>query len=197
VRVVAWQQAPRCRLVGRYSVRARRGADVLRVPRRIGKHRVVAGTYRFLGSSHGIAVLDVRVRLVWRNKHLRVRRDNLADVCRATMLLANVEPTTGAVQPRRGAPRPAPARPSTQKSAVPFLPPRIRELSPANASPLVRAIFFALLACAIATLAVSSLPDRAMTAVPGGSVVSGHRALTTLGGLALFAAAVLVALLNS
>ena len=51
------------RRVGSYWVRAKRGVNVLRVRRRFGarRHRLGAGTYRFVGTV-GVEVLDVRVR---------------------------------------------------------------------------------------------------------------------------------------
>lgn len=197
MRVIAWQQAPRCRFVGHYFVRAGRGSNVLRFPRRIGKHTVQAGTYHVLGVSGDAEVLDVRVRLVRVKKRLLVRHDGLADVCVATTsFVSNTGPTVGAPSPLATHP-PAEAGPPSVRSSTPrsFLPPVIRDLNPANASPLVRAILFALLAGAIAILATSSLPERAIAAVPGGTLVSRHRAAVTLGGLALLAAAALVALL--
>ena len=193
VRVSAWQLAPRCSFVGRYRAGFVRGANALRLPRRIGLHRLGVGTYHFVGVSRGTQVLDVRVRLFRANKRLRIAHDDLADVCPAlTTLSATVPPTVGRQSPavpdhRRAAP------PSARQSASPFLPPLIRDLNPANASPLVQAIVYGLLGCAIALLAAASLPARVADAATGGVVIARHRAAITLTGFAMILAAALFA----
>jgi hypothetical protein len=201
VQVAVWQKAPRCRFVGRYSVRADRGAHLLRLRTRVGTHRLRAGTYRFVGASGGIQVLDVRVRLVWRKNQPRVRRDELADVCPPSVFAAAAGPAVGgpsaaAAQPSAQAAHGPIGTPSTRGRAPGFLPPVLGHLNPANASPLARAILFALLGCAIALLAAASLPERAVTAATGGPFVSRHRAAITLGGFAVLVLAALVTVLR-
>ncbi len=192
VRVSAWQLAPRCSFMGHYRVGVVRGPNALRLPRRIGLHRLVAGTYHFVGVSRGIQVLNVRIRLFRANKRLRVAHDDLADVCPAlTTLSATVPPTAGPPSP--AVPDHRAAAPSARPSASPFLPPLIRGLNPANASPLVQAIIFGLLACAIALLATASLPTRVAGAATGGIVIARHRAAITLTGFAMILVAALFA----
>ena len=193
VRVSAWQLAPRCSFVGHYRVGFVRGPNALRLPRRIGLHRLDAGTYHFVGVSRGIQVLNVRIRLFRANKRVRIAHDDLADVCPAlTTLSATVPPTAGPRSPAAPAHRRA-AAPSARPSASPFLPPLIRGLNPANASPLVQAIIFGLLGCAIALLAAASLPARVADAATGGIVIARHRAAITLTGFAMILAAALFA----
>jgi hypothetical protein len=193
VRVSAWQLAPRCSFVGRYRAGFVRGANALRLPRRIGLHRLRAGTYHFVGVSRGIQVLNVRVRLFRAKKRLRVAHDDLADVCPALKTLsATVPPTAGRRSPAAPDHRRA-TSPSARRSASPFLPPLIRGLNPANASPLVRAIVFGLLGCAIALLAAASLPARVADGATGGVVIARHRAAITLTGFAMVIVAALFA----
>jgi hypothetical protein len=193
VRVSAWQLAPRCSFVGHYRVGFVRGPNALRLPRRIGLHRLDAGTYHFVGVSRGIQVLNVRIRLFRANKRLHIAHDDLADVCPAlTTLSATVPLTAGPRSPAAPDHRRA-AAPSPRPSASPFLPPLIRGLNPANASPLVQAIIFGLLGCAIALLAAASLPARVADAATGGIVIARHRAAITLTGFAMFLAAALFA----
>lgn len=177
LRVAVWQQAPRCLLLGRYVVRADRGANVLRLPRRVGKHAVVAGTYRFVATSRGATVLDVRVRVVRTKRALLVRRTDLVDRCPAPATM------TAAVTPfaAPATPPPAPPAHATPKGhGNPFLPPVIRNLNPAK-SALARAILFALLGCAIALFTAAS-------------VVSKKRAAITVTGVVLLVAAAFLAL---
>jgi len=193
VRVSAWQLAPRCSFVGHYRVGFVRGPNALRLPRRIGLHRLGAGTYHFVGVSRGIQVLNVRIRLFRANKRLRIAHDDLADVCPAlTTLSATVPPTAGPRSPAAPDHRRS-AAPSARPNASPFLPPLIRGLNPANASPLVQAIIFGLLGCAIALLAAASLPARVADAATGGIVIARHRAAITLTGFAMILAAALFA----
>jgi hypothetical protein len=199
VRVGAWQLAPRCRFLGRFVLRAGRGTNLLVVPRRIGTHRLRAGTYHFVGLSHGTQVLDVSFRLVRRKQHLRLRRHHLVDVCTAATALEATAQTFGAGLPFAigGPPSALPASTPTAVGPTtthvvhrhaPFLPPLLRDLNPADASPFVRAVFFALLGCAILFLAAATLPEQAAAAA-GGPFVTRHRAHITMGGLALLAAA--------
>jgi len=154
VQVVVWQQAPRCRLFGRYLVRAVSGTNVLRLPRRIGDQPVPEGTYRFIATSGGSAVLDVRIRVVQTKVALRIRHDDLADRC-ATRTAATV-----AIAPRNAGPSASPPSAATappRGSGHPFLPPHLSSLNPANGSPLVRAVFFAWLGCVMALLIAGAL----------------------------------------
>jgi hypothetical protein len=197
LRVTVWQQAPHCRLVGSYVLAADRGANLLRLPRRVGKHRLRPGTYRFVAAAHGATVFDVRFRLSRGKKHLRVRRDRLADVCLASMLFPAGAQAIG-LPVRGGGSPPASGSSGTGPSlgrAAPFVPPILHELSRASSSPLARAIFFALLAGAIALLAAASLPEGIVPAAAAGAFVARHRAAITVGGFALvLAAAVLLRL---
>ena len=202
VRIAVWQLAPRCRFVGHFGLHVGSGSNLLRLPRRIGGHRLGVGTYRFVGMSRGRKVLDARFGLVrTKEQRLRVRRHDLVvDACAAgaifgpgtqgTVGLFTVPGVTPPGQPRP-LPQPEPTKsPSASRDFVPaFLPPVLHALNPANASPLARAIFFALLGCAIALLAAGSLPGRAMAAAPGIAFVTRHRMTVTLGGFALLVAA--------
>lgn len=198
VGVSAWELAPRCRFVGRYVFPAGRGVGVLRLPRRIGKHRLGAGTYRFVGSSRGATVLDLRFRLVRRQHGLRVRRHHLTDVCAVATVFTATERAAGWPLLSGGGGSPAPVAASRPSAAARshggqpgFLPPVLHALNPANASPLVRAIFFALLGCAIMLLGTASLPERATVAAAGGFVTQ-HRPALTIAGFVLLAAAALL-----
>lgn len=201
VRVAAWELAPRCRFVGMFALRVRRGGNLLRVPQRIGAHRLHAGSYHLVGVARGVEVLDVRFRLVHARQHLRVRRRHVADVCSAalpftqTMLAAlplgpagSAPPSLPTSSPKADGTAPIPG------AAPPFLPPVLRDLNPANASPLAREIFFALLGCAIVLLGAATLPEGAAVGGAGGVFVARHRATITVGGLALLLLAALLLL---
>ena len=199
VRVLVQQQAPACRRVGRYSIRAPRGANVLPVRRRLGpsRHRLGAGTYRFIGTARGVEVLDRRIRLTVRGGILRVHRDQLEDVCTeetlapafATRTSAGESATGRAARPREGH---GTARAEKRSGAL--LPPALRRLNPAEKSPFVRAVFFALLASAILLLATGTLPERHLAGVLAGYVLSRRRPEITLAGVSLLVAAALVTL---
>jgi hypothetical protein len=191
VRVAVWQVAPRCGFVGRYAFRAGRGTNLLRLPRRIGKHRLHAGTYHFVGASRGDQVLDTRFRVVRTKHRLLVRHGHLADVCLSVQVAraAGFPFVSSGGAPPTPAPRSAPPVKKTQPG---FLPPVLHDLNPANASPLVRAFFFALLACAITLLGAASLPERTSDAWVGGTFVTQHRPELTVTGLTLIVAAALL-----
>jgi hypothetical protein len=193
-----WELAPHCRFLGSYGLQADRGGNLLRLPRRIGKHRLRLGSYHLVAASHGATVLDVHFRVFREKKRLRVQRHGLGDACLASALFpksfqAFGLPVLGAGPPptvQATPPGEAPT-PSIEKIA-PFLPPVLGALNPASASPLARAIFFALLACAIALLATASLPERLAPAGAAGLFVTRHRVTITIGGFALFFTAVLL-----
>jgi hypothetical protein len=192
LRVAVWQQAPQCRLVGHYVVRAASGTHVLRLPVRVGKRRLLVGTYRFLVTSRGTKVADTRVRVVRVKDRLRIRRDALVDLCPAptrTASAAAVAAGTGAgaapPPPAATHPLPAPGRP--------FLPPAIRNL--ANPSNLLRIVLFVLIGGSIVLLGTASLPNR-MIAVGSFGAVSTRRAVISVTGIALLVAAALVTLVK-
>ena len=205
LRVLVREQAPTCRLLGRYLLRPGRGRHVLRLPHTVRGHRLRAGTYRFLGTtSAGREVLDVRVRLVRRKDRLVVRRDRLADTCAVPTeaVLVTGPPTSpqpGAAKtagsrsghPAQPKPTPPPAGSTQRTASPPFLPPALR-----TGSPLVRAILFALLGAAVLLLAAGSVPDRAVAGSRVAGAVSRNRAVITVAGIVLLAAAVLVMLLG-
>jgi len=83
---------------------------------------------------------------------------------------------------------------SARESSAPFLPPVLRRLNPADKSPLVRVLLFALLAGAIALLAAGSLPERRLVGVPVAGAMTRQRPAITLAGVALLVAAALVTL---
>jgi len=205
VRVTVWQEAPRCRLFGRFRVAGARGANTLRLPKRLAHHRLVVGTYGLVGLARGREVIDEQVR-VERTKsgRLRVRKaELLADVCLAapeSLSAAAVFPL-GSAGPGarsgpastsgiRGAtkssgPRREAAGPGSTKAAGP-------ELSPA----VKHTLLFVLLALAIALLAVSSLPESVVRHGATGAALARHRAALTSAGLAMIVAAALAAALG-
>jgi len=168
------------------------------VPRRIGGHRVRAGAYHFVGVAAGSKVLDVRFRLFRKKQLFRVQRRNLADVCAPAMLFGSTAFGAGGPFGTVGRPSAPPASrpattPPTRHFVPPLLPPVVHALIHASASPLVQAIFFALLGVAIALLAAASLTGRTAAAA-GGAFVTRHRATITLGGFTLLVAAAFVML---
>lgn len=196
MRIVVGEEAPVCRPIGRYAVRASRGVNALRVRRRLGGHRLGAGTYRLVGTVRGATVLDVRFRLAFSNGALRVRHDRLADACGPATFAAPAQPTvssaTGAAagvsagEKHRAAP--------SAKSKTSFLPPVLHALDATRAPLAVRAMLFALLAGAIVLLAAGSLPEGIVAGAPVVGIVSRRRRAVTLAGVALLVAALLVTL---
>lgn len=199
MRVSVWELAPRCRFVGSYALRAGRGANTLHVPRRIGRHRLRAGAYHFVGVAAGSKLLDVRFRLLRKKRLFRVQRRNLADVCAPTTLFGSTAfgaggPfASGGRTPAPPASQPATA-PPTRHFVPPFLPPVLHALIDSSASPLVQAIFFALLGFAVVLLAAGSFLGGTAATLAGGAFVARHRATITLGGFALLVAAAFVML---
>jgi hypothetical protein len=201
VRISVWEQAPACRFVGRYRVRAQKGSNVLRLRRHIGSKQLRAGTYEFVGLALGRTVLSVRIRFAARdNRLLAVHRTKLHAACSSTgggvtgVELAATSPTGssggGTAQRQRAAksstgggtrsasgPQGAPFRPPTQSTTPPGL------ASARSAVPL-----FVLLSLAIALLAAATVPER----VPAGAAVSRHRPFVAVGGLALLLAAAIL-----
>ena len=194
LRVVVWQQAPQCRLVGHYLVRVAPGTHVLRLPERVGKRRVLAGTYRFVVMSRGSTVVDTRVRVVRVDGRLRIRRDDLVDRCPAptprVIALATAAGSGGSIA--EGLPT---ATHPTPSAGHPFLPPAIRNLSPTSSSALLRVVLFALIGGSIVLLGAASLPNGTVGA-GGFSVVSTRRAAITMTGIGLLVAAAVVTLVK-
>jgi hypothetical protein len=213
VRVAVSQTAPRCRFVGRYTVAVERGAQVLRLRRRFGKHRLGPGSYRYVGSAFGREVLDVAIRFVRKGRSLAVRRDRVADACATTSsaaaftsvgtVLAGAIPAVagtggqggsgaagrGASSSSAGGTNSSPGTKSAsapRTGDAPFRPPvQARTPSVGSAS---RLLLLLLLAAAVGVLALASLPERA----PVGGAIARHRGVVSAGGLALLVVAAII-----
>lgn len=202
VHVAVWQQAPRCRFIGRYTQSAANGANVLRIRRRVDGHRLGPGSYRFVARALGRKLVDVRVRFVrTRRSLLAVRRTGVEDVCTSqafatfnTALVSAVPALggNGAAATGNGGRASGTTHSSGTKSAsgptAPYRPPALAPPSSVLTSGTSRALLLALLVVAAGLLGLGSLPERA----PVGGAIARHRAAVGAGGLALLLAAAIV-----
>jgi hypothetical protein len=202
VHVSVWQQAPRCRFIGRYTEAAVHGPNVLRFHRRVNGHRLGAGSYRFVAKAFGRELVDVRVRFVrTRRSLLAVRHTGIDDVCTSqafatfnTALVSALPSLAGhggaaatATGPAAGATHSSGTK-SAAGPAAPYRPPALAPPSSMLTSGTSRALLLALLVVAAGLLGLGSLPERA----PVGGAIARHRAAVGAGGLALLAAAAVV-----
>lgn len=200
VRMAVWELAPACRFVGRYTVHAHRGANVLPLRRRVGEP-LRPGVYHFVGRTSARRVVDVRVRLVAQGKRalLRVRRTGLTSVCGTlpTSLVGAALPapplsstSTSSSAARHGS-APAQTPQGTKSAATPTTVHPGRSLAGAGAD-AARLVLIGLLAIAVVLLGVGSAPERF-----GGAVALRRaRPLVTIGGVVVLIAAVLLLLLG-
>lgn len=208
VHVTVWQEAPRCRRIGRYTYVGGRGRNVLRLPRRVGKTQLTTGTYRLVGVAVHREILDVRVRVVRKGRTLQVRHDRLEDACMQTVEATGLLGTavfggnagvfsagseTGGVQGAnatrsRGS---GGAVSAGRPNALPFSPKTLLGAKSATA----RTLLFVLLGLAVALLAAGSVPASGAGATPVAAIAR-HRAAVTSAGFAMIVAAVLAALLT-
>ena len=207
VRVRVWELAPTCRYVGRYPVHAQRGANVLRVRRRVAGELLQPGIYRFIGRTHARRVVDVRVRLVDTGRSLlAVRRGHFTSSCGRPTVAGTA---FGLLPPSFGvgpsAPSAAGGGGHTSTPGVPFLPPGNASAPPVHSPRVIgagppvhhgRLFLIVLLALATALLATGAVPSRLAAAGGLGAVVVRRRALATVGGVAILALAALLLLLG-
>ena len=197
-----WQEAPRCRLFGRFALRGAPGPNALRLPRRIGGHRLVAGTYRLIGRVARRDVLDLRVRVQRVNGRLHVRKTHVAGGCIAGTEALSVFATPALLAGNGGngfvrSATPSASRPTSgtrgasRTSGQAFRPPGLSRLPAA----VRHTLLFVLLALAIALLTASSIPESALRGTPAAVALARHRAALTSAGLAMLLAAALAALL--
>lgn len=203
VHVTVWQEAPQCRLFGRFTFQAGRGTNALRLPRRIAQHALVVGRYRLVGLVHARNVIDERVRVVRANGRLRVRKIDAAGGCipsseEAILAVPALLRRPGADQ-RDGGGSSTPAsgtRGTSRSASAPAAQsgPHSKVLPQLSAS-VRHTLIFVLLAIAIALLAVSALPESTVRSHPAAALAQ-HRAALTSAGLAMIVAAALALLLT-
>jgi hypothetical protein len=204
VRVTVWQEAPQCRLFGRFRFTAARGTNAFRLPLQIAKRALVVGRYRLVGLVHGRNVIDERVRVERANGRLRVRKIHAADGCIPASEAAILSAAAGLPVPTldggngsgsvsrsgtRGAQKSASA-PATQSG------PRSAKALPRLSASVRHTLTFVLLALAIALLTVSSLPGSTARGGPAAAALARHRAALTSAGLAMIVAAALALVLT-
>jgi hypothetical protein len=203
VRVTVWQEAPHCRLFGRFRFTAARGTNAFRLPLQIAKHTLVVGRYRLVGVVHGRNVVDERVRVERANGRLRVRKIHGADGCTpsseeailsaaALLPVASLDRGDGSGSPPASGIRGA----STSKGApTPQSGPQSSKALPQLSASVKHTLVFVLLALAIALLTLSSLPESTVRGGHGATALAQHRAALTSAGLAMIAAAALALVL--
>jgi hypothetical protein len=167
VRIFVREVSPLCRRIGAYTVAAKRGTNAVRLPKRIGTHRLGAGTYVLTGKKAGKRLFKARARII-RGRTLLLRRGGGTETCggaRTTVAVAlpTVAPpatqhevlgssASGTVRPHQPD---APGR-SWQRS------PLVRALSLSYAPNPLRPFLLALLVAALALFAVALMPKRVL-----------------------------------
>jgi hypothetical protein len=181
------------------------GANVVRLPKRIGKHRVGEGTYSVVGKTKaGRRLFAVVTRLDRSRTLLHARRLSSAATCTQTetVSISNTLSSLtggGTLTPPGGA----------SAAGAPFKPPAISSSAPDHqaSSPIVRAVeltgapeplrplLFALLVISIGLLAVAAVPQTALPAGPAAAVIARRRGWIAAAGVWLLAIVALVAVL--
>jgi hypothetical protein len=200
LRVFVRQVAPVCRRIGAYSFTAERGTNAVRLPRRIGRHRLGAGTYVLTGKHGSRRVFRARAQVV-RGRTLVVHRGGPVAACQSpTLLLA----TTGAAAGTATTEKPTPDREGrgvkSARESSPYVPsqhvprhsPLIRTIGLENAPDALRPLLLALLALSIGLLAAAALPQNALPAGPVAAFVAHRRGYIVAAGIWLLAVVAVV-----
>ncbi len=204
--VLVRELAPLCRKLGTFTYAAKAGANAVRLPKRIGKHQVGAGTYAVVGRTKaGRRLFSVVTRLNRRHTLLHARRLSSAATCTQT---ESVSVSTSLSSLGGGGATSTP--PNASASGAPFKPPAAASAPPAKhhaSSPIVRAVeltgapeplrplLFALLAISIGLLAVAAVPQTVLPAGPAAAVIARRRGWIAAAGIWLLAVVALVAVL--
>jgi hypothetical protein len=98
VRIFVREVSPLCRRIGAYTVAAKRGTNAVRLPKRIGKHRLGAGTYVLTGKKAGKRLFRARARII-RGRTLVLRRGGGTETCGGARTTVAVALPTVAVPP--------------------------------------------------------------------------------------------------
>jgi hypothetical protein len=191
VRILVREVAPLCRRIGVYSLVAKRGTNMVRLPKRIGKHRLGAGTYLLTGKSHGKRLFKARASIV-RGRTLVLHRGGKVDTCEGARTSAVVLRTAAPVTELHGVKgrvasgtnrlrRPELPGTSSQRS------PLVRAISLDYAPDPLRPLLLALLAAAIALLAVAAMPQKVLPAGAATAFVAEQRGWIVAAGIWLIA----------
>ncbi len=184
------QVAPVCRRIGAYVLSAKRGINAVRLPKRIGKHRLGAGTYFLTGKSRGAKLFQARARIV-RGRTLVLHRGGAVDMCEGATATAPASFVVAASEhgvksrvafgapPRRQ--RPEPPGPFWRRS------PLVRAISLGYAPDPLRPLLLAVLALAIALLSIAAVPQRMLPAGPAAEFVAERRGYIVAIGIWLLA----------
>jgi hypothetical protein len=192
VRVRILELAPVCRRLHGFLLKAERGANTLRLPRRV----TTLGTYLLTGHRGTRTVFSFRARLL-PGRHVRLGGGE--NVC-FTRLAAAVQtirlsPPDGETQREVFKP---PSQPRTSAA------PKAIGSSPRNSSPLVRAVtlhdaptelrplLLVLLAASILLLGAAAVPQRALPAGPMAAAIATKRAYLAAAGIWLLAIVAIV-----
>ena len=200
------QLSPLCRKLGTFTYAAKRGTNAVRLPKRIGKHAIGAGTYAVVGRTKaGRRLFAVVTRLDRHLKLLRARRLSSAATCTQTETLS----VSTSLSSLASVTPPTASAGDASASGAPFKPPAIASSSPKHhtSSPIVRAVeltgapeplrplLFALLAVSIGLLAVAAAPQTVLPAGPAAAVIARRRGWIAAAGIWLLAIVALVAVL--
>jgi hypothetical protein len=200
------QVAPKCRVVGSFSVMGHRGTNRIRLGDGAARRKLLPGTYRLAARTpHGSSVLYTTL-LVANHRPTRAELTSAmqANACAAAAQQASVRLVRGAIASIFGSPpatssRPAVSRASAGAAASGTLgvaahaQPDLGALSPANLSKnatdpvAIAALGAALLLLGLAALPRAAIPDPRLT-----DLIVRHRAEVLVAGAAAFVAAVIV-----
>lgn len=206
VHVRVRELSPLCRRLGTFTYAAKAGANAVRLPKRIGSHRIGAGTYSIVGRTKaGRKLFAVVTQLDRRRTRLHARRLASAPECPHTesVSISSTLHAPGLIPPS--------TPPGASASGAPFKPPAIASSAPKHhsSSPLVRAVeltgapqplrplLFALLAISIGLLAVAAVPQTVLPAGPAAAVIARRRGWIAAAGIWLLAVVALVAVIAS
>jgi hypothetical protein len=204
IRIFVRQVAPVCRRIGVYSYAADRGTNAVRLPKRIGHHRLGAGTYVLTGKRGERRVFRARARVV-RGRALVVRRGGPVVGCESpTLLLASTGAPTAAEAGTATTRKPTSAGQGrgvkSARESAPYVPsrhaprhsPLVRTIGLEGAPDALRPLLLALLALSIGLLAAAALPQSALPAGPVAAFVAHRRGYIVAAGIWLLAVVAVV-----
>jgi hypothetical protein len=189
VEFVVVQISPRCRRVGRFHVRGRRGVNRVPFQGRVGGRALSPGTYRIQAKAGQHRVVDARLVVVSRRDPGKIASARSADACTpAATSVTSAGARTSASGPAGTAealPKGAATdhRPSKGSLGEQFT----REAVDAVAS--IPPWVYALLGVAIALLAVAALPLRATPSAETAMFLAHRRGVIAAAGAAALAVA--------
>lgn len=173
--------APVCRTLGAYRLKARKGANTLRLPARIKR----PGSYELVGRVHGHKLFTLRARVAQgRRVLLHAATTSVCPSSTAPIQFASIVSTQHVPQLH--------VKHATARSSLPPIAspppagnPIVQAVSLKDAPASVRPLLFALLALAIVLLATAAAPQQLLPAGRAAAVIATRRGYFAAAGIAL------------